>query len=279
MAEIEISPATAFLRQFVPSYRFDRATAAPIDRHHRSHTALSHNSIKILNWNVAKNTNERGWMKDFLKILRQHLPNLVSLQEVCMEVGTEYAIGLMEMGWSFAPNFIDKHHNRYSGVLTAAHANPVARRLLLTEHYEPITKTPKVSLITEYSLLNRQQTLLVVNTHIINFVSLDKFKHQLHEIEAAIARHIGPVIFAGDFNTWNWARGTLLQETAARLGLIQVTFSDADHQQLKRFLTSPPLDYIFYRGLKERPFSAKVLSDIDSSDHKPMLVEFSIDEP
>lgn len=226
-----------------------------------------------MNWNIAKNNHASEWSAEFSAILEEYDPDLVVLQEVRLTEDAKLVGGLAEMSWSYAPNFVDAFHNSFSGILTAAKAKHVNRRSILTHHYEPITNTPKVSLVTECSLPHTHQTLLIVNTHVINFVDLKKFQAQLHKLEQIIATHEGPVILSGDFNTWNQRRGLLLQGVAARLGLRQVSFSPYDHLKIKRFLLSPPLDYIFYRGLQEKPLTAKVLDHVSSSDHKPLLVE------
>ncbi len=180
------------------------------------------------------------------------------------------------MSWNFAPNFIDAHHQTYSGILTAAKISPLNKRAIITKHYEPIIKTPKVSLMAEYPLSNNKDSLLTINSHLINFVNLNKFKSQLHELELALSTHQGPIIFSGDFNTWSRKRALLLYKVAMGLGLTPVAFAPHQSKKIKRFLLSPPLDYIFYRGLSEQKASAKVLAHIGSSDHKPLLAEFYI---
>lgn len=267
--------ATSFLRRFAPSSRFIRLQESTIARSHVHQTELNGTSIKVLTWNIAKRTYNKIWVKDFSAILKQYKPDFIFLQEVRLKMEEEQTVGLTEMSWSFAPNFIDAHHQAYSGILTAATTSPLTQRTLLTRHHEPIIKTPKVSLITEYSLSNTKETLLTINSHFINFVNLNKFKAQLHEIEVALSVHHGPLIFSGDFNTWSRKRALLLEEMAIRQGLTPVAFAPDESKKIKRFLLSPPLDYIFYRGLHEKKASAKVLDYIDSSDHKPLLAEFS----
>ena len=66
----------------------------------------------------------------------------------------------------------------------------------------------------------------------------------------------------------------MLSQMANRLGLKAVSFGQEDTKKIKNFLLSPPLDYIFYRGLYQKPLSAKVLDQFSSSDHNPLLVEF-----
>ncbi|GBE93440.1 endonuclease/exonuclease/phosphatase family protein [Nostoc cycadae] len=274
MSDFKENIAT-FARQFVPSYRFIRTHESTLDNSHKLQTELNHHSIKVLNWNIAKNNFEKTWFKDFYRILRQYQPDLIFFQEVRMGVGVEQIIGLTNFSWAYAPNFIDAHHQTYSGILTAANVSPLSKKAIVTKHYEPLVNTPKVSLITEYSLSNHRKTLLTINSHLINFVDINKFKTQLQEIELALSTHHGAIIFAGDFNTWNRQRAILLDKAITKLGLKSVEFATQESKKIKRFLLSPPLDYIFYRGLTEKPASAKVLDEINSSDHKPLLAEFS----
>ncbi|OUL26408.1 EEP domain-containing protein [Nostoc sp. T09] len=263
-------------RKFVPSYRFLRTQESTIDRTHLLQTELNGLSIKVLNWNIAKKSYDKNWVKDFLTILEQYQPDLIFLQEFRLDIEAGNLVDLIDMSWNFAPNFIDAHHQTYSGILTAAKISPLNKRAIITKHYEPIIKTPKVSLMTEYPLSNKKDSLLTINSHLINFVNIDKFKTQLHELELALSTHWGPIIFSGDFNTWSRKRALFLYKAATRLGLMPVAFAPHHHKQIKRFLLSPPLDYIFYRGLREHKASARVLEHICSSDHKPLLAEFFI---
>ncbi|HEY9623190.1 MAG TPA: endonuclease/exonuclease/phosphatase family protein [Crinalium sp.] len=266
---------TSLLRRFVPSHRFVPIQVATINRSYSLQAPLNSDSIKVLNWNIAKKNYEKNWTKDFTEIINQHHPDIIFLQEVRMDTRVEQAIGLAEMSWSFAPNFMDTHHNTYFGLLTAAKTTSINSQALLTQHYEPFLRTPKVSLITEYFISGLPEKLLAVNSHLINFVDLNKFKTQLHELEYVLSKHRGPIIFSGDFNTWNSARAMLLSSVIARLGLTTVSFSASDSRNIKRFLLSPPLDHIFYRGLNQTKRNTKVLDHISSSDHKPLITEFS----
>ncbi|MDZ7957223.1 MAG: endonuclease/exonuclease/phosphatase family protein [Aulosira sp. DedQUE10] len=262
-------------RKFVPSHRFLRTQESTIDSSHVTQTAINIKSIKVLNWNIAKKNSDKTWLQDFFNILEEYQPDLIFLQEFRLDIDAQKVAELINMSWNFAPNFIDAHHQTYAGILTAAKISPVNKRAMITKHYEPIIKTPKVSLMTEYPLSNNKDSLLTINSHLINFVNISKFKTQLQELELALSAHHGPIIFAGDFNTWSRKRALLLYKAATSLGLIPVAFAPHQSKKIKRFLLSPPLDYIFYRGLNEQKASAKVLEHICSSDHKPLLAEFS----
>jgi endonuclease/exonuclease/phosphatase (EEP) superfamily protein YafD len=282
MFDLQEQSPLSYFKQLSPTHRFGKVLETTIEKSHPLPSALNPDSIKVLSWNIAKNNHDRQWSQDFLAIVELYQPDKIFLQEVRLcaiaQSGAD-AIArqipeLASMGWVFAPNLIDTFDNTYSGVLTATKADRLQSKVQITKHQEPVTGTPKVSLFVELDLGNDRETLLSVNTHLINFVETSKFQHQLEQIEATIEQHRGAVIFLGDFNTWNRYRWKLLLQMAEKLNLNPVTFSPLEAQKIKRFFLSPPLDYIFYRGLKQKIASAKVIDNISSSDHNPLLVEF-----
>lgn len=271
---VTASVSVAPLMNILPSNRFVRTEETLIHRAHPASSPFNEARIRVLNWNIAKNNHDNEWINDFYAILERYQPNLIFLQEVRLCRQTREIVELAKLGWNFAPNFVDNYHNIYAGVLTAASTSCVTRRAFTTQHHEPVTRTPKVSLFTEYPLAHSDETLLTINTHLINFVELEKFQAQLEEIETAIAAHSGAVILSGDFNTWNRSRWYMLVSMTRRLGLTRAKFPPEEAQNIKRFLLSPPLDHVFYRGLRQNYLQAWVLKEVTSSDHKPMLVEF-----
>lgn len=261
---------------FISPNRFIPVQETVLSQDNFSDFAIGGKGIKILNWNVAKNNNTVKWANDFYGIVERHQPDLICFQEIELNKNTQTVLALESMGWRFAPNFIDSYYNTYCGILTASKVQPVASRAILTPEFEPVTNTPKVSLIAEYPLHKTGKTLLVVNTHAINFVKLNKFKSQLQKLEAVLGIRREPLIMCGDFNTWSEGRFNLLKLMANRLNLRAVHFSRQEQAKLKTFLGSPPLDHIFYRGLTPKLQTAKVLDKLYSSDHKPMLVELAL---
>jgi endonuclease/exonuclease/phosphatase (EEP) superfamily protein YafD len=264
------------LKRFVPAHRFLKSAVRVITHRHPHPVALNCRSIKVLNWNIAKNNGAADWQREFGRLRDRYQPDIICLQEVQMCASTPQITDLVDMSWHFAPNFIDAHHHVYAGILTAACTQPLSGHAVLTAHHEPIAQTPKVSLFTEYRLAPAAPPLLTVNAHLINFVELSHFQAQLQTLEARMVKHSGPIIFSGDCNTWSLPRWFLLQQMATRLGLTQTHFSLGDTLKIKRFLLSPPLDYIFYRGLHQQRGSPRVFGEFSTSDHKPMLVEFSV---
>lgn len=263
----------SYFTRLNPIYRFQRVPETIIHQVYSGSSSLNRDAIAVLSWNIAKNNYDPKWRQDFRAIIEQYRPDKIFLQEVRLRAEKPEIPELAKMGWAFAPNFIDTSNNSYSGILIATQANRTSSQAIVTKHYEPVSDTPKVSLFTKYSLPNRAENLLAVNTHLINFVSLSKFQAQLQEMELIIKEHQGGVILAGDFNTWNKPRWLMLSQMAARLNLTPVSFTVKDTKKIKSFLFSPPLDYIFYRGFTQKPNTAKVIDNITSSDHNPLLVE------
>jgi len=215
--------------------------------------ALDPARISVLSWNIKKGS-ETGWDSD-LRTLAAGM-DLVLLQEARLSP-VFYDI----LGGSMYPNGAKGW--KTSGVLTAARVGHLNR--CSYQHQEPILGTPKASLLTVYPLAGTDTTLLVVNVHVVNFaIGLSEFRQQIGDLHAIMARHIGPVIFSGDFNTWRSSRLKILGEFAADLGLRPIQFSDDN--RIRKF--GYALDHIFIRGL--RPISSHVES-VESSDHNPLI--------
>ena len=223
-------------------------------------------SIKILNWNVYKNKRE-GWKEDFIKLSKGM--DIILIQEACVGDKNQNIFSISGMGGAFARSFsYCDEAVAATGVMTLAKAGPVSADYVRTQAREPVTHTPKMSLLTEYPLKKSKNTLLVVNIHGINFVRSTAFESQLIHLEKKIEVHQGPVIFAGDFNTWNKKRVLILLKITNRLGLRKVDFfPDTRTKKFKHFL-----DHVFYKGLRIK--QTKVFKNIRSSDHKAMEVEF-----
>ena len=231
-----------------------------------SKKALDPDSIKFLNWNVYKGSRP-GWTTDF-KTVSQGI-DLILLQEVCLKNKDREVFGITGMGGTFARSF--SYHEktlRETGVMTLSAVRPLSAAAFLSRFKEPLTHTPKVSLVTEYAIQNFKQKLLVVNIHGINFVKSAAFKSQVLDLGKKINVHKGPVIFAGDFNTWNRKRSLILNGIIKKLGMKKAFFHpDSRTRRFSHFL-----DHVFYKGLNIK--QTRIFDEIQSSDHKAMAVEF-----
>ena len=170
------------------------------------------------------------------------------------------------------------------GVLTLSRVPAVRVQPVPTKYREFGVSAPKISLVTEYPLPNGEN-LLAVNVHLLNFErwSLKKITHQLEDLKAIMAAHSGPVIMAGDFNTWNQKRLALVKNIADDVQLKEVTdfpegrkTGDMNSEFWNKVLgveKELPLDRFFFNGFK--PTAARVLNFI-SSNHAPLLIRLEL---
>ena len=124
--------------------------------------------------------------------------------------------------------------------------------------------------ITHFGLEETDQTLAVVNVHAVNFtLGITDFQRQLTKIVSALTDHDGPVILAGDFNTWRDQRMEILYSIAEQLELDELSF-DSDNRVTP---FGSIVDHVFVRGLNTLETSTEI---VESSDHNPMSITLSL---
>lgn len=221
--------------------------------------AIGGREIRLLVWNVHKGSSDQ-WAGDFKTMSSDS--DLILLQEAHLHQG--FAAGLVDMRrWDLVEAW--QHGGAPTGVLTASKAAPVRVRAL--ERREPLLRTDKSALLTEYRLVGTEQTLLVANIHAINFTPDTRaFREQLNAVAELVNEHEGPVIFSGDLNTWREGRRAIVEAIARSLGLSEVGF-DGPRKRFGRF----PLDHVYYRDLD---LLAADVPAVGSSDHNPLRVRF-----
>lgn len=235
-------------------------------------------SIRILNWNIHKEGNLSEWKKVITHIVKDKKPDFILLQEVRLDgkVG-DFISKDLKYGWEFSPNLYQGKYDAYSGVLTASHIKPKMVESALSNETELFSKIQKTVLFTKYPIGSPSLELLVVNIHGINInIDLDGFKEQIRYIAEVVMRHDGPVILAGDFNTWKEARLDHLSKLVKEMELVKIDFgSNADYVET---MFGNPLDHIFISKEKLEVIkgSQDVIVDIKSSDHSPLFVELRI---
>jgi endonuclease/exonuclease/phosphatase (EEP) superfamily protein YafD len=195
-------------------------------------------------------------------------PNIILFQEYKTKSRRSILDQYDDFGYAFTPNIIINSH--MSGLINASKFKVKEYSSIFSENVEPIIKTPKVSFLTKY-LLKNSKYLTVINIHMINFVKIDKFLDQMAQIEKLCFQSDEALILCGDFNTWSNKRMRILVNMTKECSLSQVSFKE---NQSKKALSLPTLDHIFYRGVKF--IDSKILHDINTSDHKPMIASFDI---
>ena len=233
-------------------------------------------TFSLLSWNIEKGA-DADWIADLAQIAAAE--HVLLIQEAALDPETQ-ALPLPRDFTSrqyFAAGY--RQGNIHTGVLTASPW--VASHHCALTAWEPWLGTPKATSVTRYDLDRGQATgdsgrreawgtkpnpLMVVNLHAVNFaVGLEAYIEQFVAIGEVIMTHEGPLILAGDFNTWSEDRQEWLAGFMARHQLEAVTFSP-DHRTT---VFSRPIDHIYTRGLAV--IDASIVT-VDSSDHNPLLM-------
>ena len=221
----------------------------------------------ILIWNVQKGRS-RGWEHDFRKLIEGK--EIILLQESVLNTRYDPIFETPEkFEWVMAKTFGHAQTKMTTGVKTGAIVKSTAQGFYISEDLEPVFNTPKMILATTYPIKKSEQPLLVVNMHAINFVSYEKFSRHIVLIVKAVERHEGPVILAGDFNTWSDLRYRSLQELTHKMGLTEVKLAKR-RTRLSHF--NRHLDHLFYNGLEF--VEAQMLTKVITADHFPITAEF-----
>lgn len=222
--------------------------------------------LRCLVWNILKAKRPR-WADDFMHLSADR--DLVLLQEAVFKAPSDSLFtSSQRFEWVMARSFRHPITMQEHGVKTGAVVAASARHFYMSPHSEPVSNTQKLLLVTHYPLRDESETLMVLNMHAINFVSVKKYVEQLDQLDDALQQHEGPVILAGDFNTWNPQRLGHFLDVAAVAGL-----HEASMERRSRLAhLNQHLDHVFYRGLKLR--SVASLGHFQSSDHAPITATF-----
>jgi endonuclease/exonuclease/phosphatase (EEP) superfamily protein YafD len=224
--------------------------------------ALDPQRITVFVWNIRKGTDPLA-LVDLARLAGD--TDLVLIQEARLEQWPATALGAARY-WTFAPGY--RTADTSTGVMTMSHTAPLTHCYLRDR--EPWLRSPKAISITRFDLAATDETLAVVNVHALNFtLGIADFRRQMAKVAAVLEHHDGPVILAGDFNTWRGARLTALLEIAERLRLYELTF-DVDHRARP---LGAVVDRIFVRHLYALDASTQV---VDTSDHNPLSVTLSM---
>lgn len=224
-------------------------------------------NIEVLLWNVFK-CKRKGWQEDFINLVRDK--DLILLQESILNTPFDIHFNQsVKYQWIMARSFETVKTGIVTGVKTGCSVEAVKHTFLTSTSSEPISKTKKMSLATLYPLDNQGQSLLVINCHIINFVSYEKFSRHLDQVFQSLAHYDGPVLLAGDFNTWSGKRLRYFKQIAKSFDLEEVKMK----RQPKLSHLLQHLDHIYCRGLTV--VDAQVHTYIKSSDHFPITLSLN----
>lgn len=225
---------------------------------------LDPGAIHIVSWNIHKQS-DAGWQHDLGRFGGDN--DIVLLQEAVLGSRLRAIVEDAGLRWVMASSF--QRSGSDVGVFTAARVPPIAS--CTQRVVEPLLRLPKSAVISWFPIAHRRATLAVANVHAINFsLSLGTYRAQFEQIGDALAGHRGPVIVAGDFNTWTDARAQVVHDLASRLGLTEVRFD----QDRRSVFFGHELDHIFVRQLA---LVASATTDVKSSDHNPVAATLRVD--
>jgi endonuclease/exonuclease/phosphatase (EEP) superfamily protein YafD len=229
--------------------------------------ALDRRPFKVLMWNIHKQA-DSGWERDLSAFAAAN--DVVLLQEAVLQPPLRKILSDTGLRWLMASSFLLDEDD--IGVLTATRIAPIAS--CTQRVVEPLIRIPKSAVISWLPIVDTaagtRQSLAIVNVHSITFeLFVDVYRSQLQALADVLAGHRGPIIFAGDFNTWNDARDRVVREIAARLGLTELNL----RVDQRAVFFGRHLDHIFIRGLETVDVSAV---PVTSSDHNPMAATLRI---
>ncbi len=231
-------------------------------KHQEDKTKLK--QINILCWNVAKLSKKEDFLEYLKKIIKEENINFLALQEFKKSFAQK--TDFFDFSYILAPN-IETKKNVF-GVLSAFKIPCQDFIALLSNQQELKFSTHKSALICIFKL-NQNTKLMFVNIHAINFVPNKIFIQELNNIKKYIKNHKGPLIIAGDFNTWNKQRIQALENFKEELVLTKVTYSD--NSSIKKIFSNH-LDYIFFKKIKF--CYSRALKSEFYSDHNPIIAHF-----
>ncbi len=223
--------------------------------------ALDISTINFLCWNIQKGQ-KSNWQEDLSDL--SNGKDLVIIQEAVLHSDLTEVFD-ESVHWTFAKGYKNKKHT--TGVVTISKHQPVRQHQHIC--WEPWLATPKCTNITEYALSDTEDTLIVVNIHAINFTfGLKQFRKQIDKVRKELAKHNGPIILSGDFNTWRNKRMKIIDELALEYGLAALSFQE-DH---RKAVFGQVLDHVFVRALTPESTDTH---DVKSSDHNPISATLS----
>lgn len=217
--------------------------------------------LSVVTWNAHKLADPQ-FIRDLGQLSQSS--DVIMIQEAMHSTQIQnYFTSHFNFSFSFYKSFCDRN-NQATGVMNASRYLLESNRTLVSSRTEPFTHTPKVS---GYSALQIPEigTVHIINTHALNFNAGSKFRQQIEEVVTFIRQLQGPVIWAGDFNTWRPGSKDYLHAKAAEVGLTHLRPANDNRNVLK-------LDHVYVRGLEL--ISVEMLNNYRSSDHVPIRATF-----
>jgi len=243
----------------LPSCDTVAETAAPV----KNVRALNPDNIAFLNWNIYKG-NDEGWQRDLSAFSESH--DVMTIQEATLSEDMTSLLKAHDFNWTMNTAFY--LNGTAAGVMNVASAGVIHSCGFKVN--EPLIRIPKSALISYYPIAGSDEKLLVANIHGINFTfGVSDYREQLEKLYDAVKHHNGPMIVAGDFNSWSDYRMAVVSQLVKKLKLSALQYAVNN----KTHLFGNAIDHVFYRQLE--PLKHEV-QQVTSSDHNPISVNFKL---
>lgn len=220
--------------------------------------------LDLFVWNVYKGQRADEFAKDFKKLAADK--DIIMLQEAQIDdrMPKLWSENFKNYEWHLAQSFKYNNDLFSTGVAIGSPLTPSKVEFIRSKFRELIWLTPKLTIFSEYDI--EGQKALFVCTHVLNFVPQGHFTATLYAIAEKISNFQGPVVLAGDFNTWNLKRFMIMKSIFRDIGFEHVDLED-DGRILK-------LDHVFVRGFSV--VKAQIHKSIISSDHFPIELKVKL---
>ncbi len=210
--------------------------------------------LTVITWNAQKYS-DPIFFKDFKRL--SETADVFLVQEAMHTTELEKAFTQnLNFDFSFHKSFC-MPGKQATGVMNSARYELMNNMTFPSPDVEPISLTHKV---TAYSQVYfNGQIVHIFNTHALNFNIGIPFERQMFAIAKEISKLSGPVIWAGDFNTWNGPRKKYMEKITTALHL--------KHLKPAKDPRNLVLDHIYIKGFSSG--TSEVLIE-NSSDHFPV---------
>lgn len=242
-AALASDPSSLCLRDANDQVSF---SGKPLQRHD--------SSISVITWNAQKYSDDR-FLSDLQRV--SETADIVLVQEALHSTQHQN-----EFSWNFPFHFsfhksFCMPNNHATGVINSARFELFNNLTFPSPDQELLIFTPKVSAYSQ--VVVNGKLIHLINTHALNFNLGGPFERQIYQIAKFISKLSGPVVWAGDFNTWNLPRKNYLTNITKALGMKHLS----PGKDPRRLI----LDHVFVRGLVAS--KTEVLLE-KSSDHYPL---------
>ena len=221
--------------------------------------------LRVGVWNLWKGAGGAAFANEFSHITET--VDLLLAQEALLshELIKLFAIAGFEVTHASTYRRLDGCRD---GVMTLSRTPAISAERIISATPEPLFRTTKAALITHHPIGRGNATLAVVNIHSTLIRRPKTAVEEMRRVMERLELHDGPVLFAGDFNTFNQR---YLREMAGALALLGILHQPIPNDPRTRFAR---LDQIFTRGILTR--NMRVDHHIKHSDHFPILAEFEV---